>query len=119
MLLLGVILLIGSDLVLAVASSPLIVFIGAALWGLHMALTQGLLSKLVADTTPTELRGTGFGIFNLISGIALLLASVIAGALWNSLGAWATFLAGAAIAAVAASGLLVAARTRTSGARFH
>jgi MFS family permease len=116
MLLLGIVLLIAADLVLAVASSPLIVLAGAALWGLHMALTQGLLSKLVADTTPIELRGTGFGIFNLISGGALLLASVIAGALWSSLGAWATFLAGAAIAAVAATGLLVAVQVRTSGA---
>jgi MFS family permease len=114
MLLLGFVLLIGSDLVLAVASSALLVFVGAALWGFHMALTQGLLAKLVADTTPADLRGTGFGVFNLVSGGALLLASVIAGALWASLGAWATFLAGAVFAAVAAAGLLAAARVRAS-----
>jgi MFS family permease len=77
-----------------------------------MAFTQGLLSKLVADTVPAELRGTGFGIFNLVSGGALLLASVIAGALWSSLGPSVTFLAGAAFAAMAAIGLLVAVRQR-------
>ena len=110
LLLIGLVLLIAADFVLAFAASPLIVFAGAALWGLHMAFTQGLLSKLVADTTPAELRGTGFGIFNLVSGIALLLASAIAGALWNSFGASATFLAGAGFATIAASGLLVTAR---------
>ena len=116
MLLFGLVLLIGSDLILAVATSPLILFGGAALWGLHMALTQGLFSKLVADSTPPELLGTGFGIFNLTSGGALLLASVIAGALWSSFGASATFLAGAAFASVAAAGLLTAARVRKSRA---
>jgi MFS family permease len=84
------------------------VFAGAALWGLHMAFTQGLLSKLVADTAPVALLGTGFGIFNLVSGGALLLASVIAGALWSSFGPAATFLAGALFAMVAAIGLLAA-----------
>jgi MFS family permease len=96
--------------VLALAGSPLIVFAGAALWGLHMAFTQGLLSKLVADTAPAELLGTGFGIFNLVSGASLLLASVTAGLLWSAFGASATFLAGAAFAAVAAIGLLAAVR---------
>lgn len=106
LLLLGLALLIGADLVLAFASSALFAFAGAALWGLHMALTQGLLSKLVADTSPPELRGTAFGLFNLVSGGALLLASVIAGALWSMYGAAATFLAGAGFAAVTAIGLL-------------
>ncbi|RPI37534.1 MAG: MFS transporter [Nitrospiraceae bacterium] len=110
LLLFGLALLIAADIVLAFATTPLIVFAGAALWGLHMAFTQGLLSKLVADTAPAELCGTGFGIFNLVSGIALLLASVIAGSLWNSLGASATFLAGAGFAAVAAIGLLISVR---------
>jgi predicted phage tail protein len=77
-----------------------------------MALTQGLLSKLVADTVPANLVATGFGIFNLVSGGALLLASVIAGTLWSSLGPSATFLAGAAFAAVAAVGLLAGVRYR-------
>jgi len=106
LLLVGLALLIVADLALASAASPPLVFVGAALWGAHMALTQGLLSKLVADTAPAELRGTAFGVFNLISGGALLLASVIAGALWSAVGASATFLAGAAFAAVTAVGLL-------------
>jgi MFS family permease len=110
LLLIGLALLITADMVLAFAASPLPVFAGAALWGLHMAFTQGLLSKLVADTAPAMLRGTGFGIFNLVSGVALLLASAIAGALWNSLGASATFLAGACFATVAATGLLITVR---------
>jgi MFS family permease len=106
LLLLGLTLLIAADLVLALATSPLVVFAGAALWGLHMAFTQGLLSKLIAETAPADLLGTAFGIFNLVSGGALLLASVIAGSLWSSLGAPATFLTGAAFAAVTAIGLL-------------
>jgi MFS family permease len=110
LLLFGLALLIAADFVLAFASSPLLVFAGAALWGLHMALTQGLLSKLVADAAPAELLGTAFGIFHLVSGVAMLLASVIAGALWHAIGAGATFLAGAAFAGLAAIGLLVVAR---------
>jgi len=106
LLFLGLVLLIAADVVLAFAVSPLIVFAGAALWGLHMAFTQGLLSKLVADTTPAELIGTGFGIFNLVSGGALLFASIIAGFLWGSFGASATFLASAVFAAMAAIGLV-------------
>jgi MFS family permease len=120
LLLAGLTLLIAADLVLAVAAAPLLALVGAAVWGAHMALTQGLLSKLVADTAPAELRGTAFGLFNLVSGRALLLASVVAGALWSALGAPATFLAGAAFAAVAAIGLLAyritpQATTRGSG----
>jgi len=106
LLLAGLGLLIAADLALAAAASPLLAFVGAALWGAHMAFTQGLLSKLVADIAPAELRGTAFGVFNLVSGGALLLASVIAGVLWSALGAPATFLAGAAFAGVAAIGLL-------------
>jgi MFS family permease len=112
LLLVGLGLLIAADILLAFASSPLLVLIGAALWGLHMAFTQGLLSKLVADTTPAELLGTGFGIFHLVSGGALLLASVIAGSLWSAYGAAATFQAGALFALVAAIGLLAAMRRR-------
>ena len=106
LMLLGLAFLIAADLVLAFASSPLLVFAGASLWGLHMAFTQGLLTKLVADTAPADLRGTGFGIFNLVSGGALLLASMIAGALWTTLGPSATFLAGAVFASIAVVGLL-------------
>lgn len=108
LLLSGLALLIAADLVLAFASSPLTVFIGAALWGLHMAFTQGLLSKLVADTAPSDLLGSAFGVFNLVSGGALLLASIIAGSLWSAAGPAATFLAGAVFASVAATGLLLA-----------
>jgi MFS family permease len=71
-----------------------------------MGITQGLLSKLVADEAPPELRGTAFGVFNLICGVAMLLASVVAGVLWSRFGASATFLTGAAFAAVAAVSLL-------------
>jgi MFS family permease len=84
--------------------------IGIALWGLHMGLTQGLLASLVADHAPEQLRGTAFGMFNLVTGIATLLASVIAGALWDSVGPTGTFLAGAAFTAVALVGLPVTKR---------
>ncbi|MGB2869508.1 MAG: MFS transporter [Bacteroidota bacterium] len=107
LLLVGLLLLVVSDLVLAAAQGAIMSFVGAALWGLHMALTQGLLAKLVADTAPEELLGTAFGVFNLVSGVALMLASVIAGALWNSYGPSATFLAGAAFSTVAAFGVLL------------
>ncbi len=106
LLIAGLAALIAADAVLASANSPTQVLLGAALWGLHMALTQGLLSALVAETAPSELRGTAFGIFNLFSGAALLLASIIAGALWTAYGASATFLAGAVFAAMATIGLL-------------
>ncbi len=107
LLLFGLLFLIAADLVLAFATSALLVLTGSVLWGLHMALTQGLLSKLVADSAPEKLRGTAFGLFHLISGVALLLASVIAGAMWQVYGAPATFFAGAVFAAVTACGLLV------------
>jgi MFS family permease len=112
----GLLVLIAADVALASAGGPLIVFAGAALWGLHMGLTQGLLSKLVADTVPANIVGTGFGIFNLVSGGSLLLASVIAGALWTTVGPSATFLAGAAFSAVSAIGLLVSVRPRRTDA---
>jgi MFS family permease len=114
LLLIGLALLIGADVVLAAGRDALTVLAGAALWGLHMAFTQGLLSKLVADTVPAELRGTAFGLFNLASGGALLLASVIAGALWSAIGPSATFLAGAGFAAVAAIGLTTLRRRKTA-----
>lgn len=106
LLMIGLALLVAADVALALAQGAAAVFAGAALWGLHMAFTQGLLSKLVADTVPAELRGTGFGIFNLVVGGALLLASVIAGALWSAFGPSATFLAGAGFAIAAAIGLM-------------
>lgn len=90
----GLVVLIAADLVLAHAANQATVFLGVALWGLHMGLTQGLLAKLVADTAPLDLRGTAFGFFNLLSGFALLLSSVLAGLLWDSFGASYTFYAG-------------------------
>lgn len=106
LLMAGLALLIAADLVLALAPGFAGLGLGIALWGLHMGLTQGLLSALVAEAVPAELRGTAFGMFNLVTGGALLLASVIAGALWQGLGSEATFLAGAGFAMVAALGLL-------------
>ena len=107
LLAIGLAILVAADLVFAAAATPLHVFVGAALWGLHMGFTQGLLSAIVADAAPPILRGTAFGIFNLVGGASLLLASVIAGALWSALGASATFIAGAAFAAVAGVSLFV------------
>jgi MFS family permease len=114
LLLFGLVVLVLADLVLALAVTPWQVFTGAALWGLHMGLTQGLFSKLVADNAPAELRGTAFGIFNLVSGVALLLASVVAGSLWELVGPSATFIAGAAFAAIAAIGIITRERPRAA-----
>lgn len=97
----GLLLLIAADLVLAWADSIPLVLLGSAVWGLHMGFSQGVLAAMVADTTPAELKGTAFGLFNLLSGIALLLASVGAGWLWQTYGAAMTFQAGAGLAAAA------------------
>lgn len=99
LLLLGLALLIAADLLLALSAGLVAVFAGILLWGAHMALTQGLLAKLVADHAPERLRGSAFGLFNLAGGLALLFASVIAGLLWDAVGPHATFLAGAGLAA--------------------
>jgi predicted MFS family arabinose efflux permease len=98
----GAALLIGADLVLAFGASIVAAGIGIALWGLHMGFTQGLLAALVADTARDEQRGTAFGVFNLVTGLALLAASVLAGVLWDRGGPELTFLAGAALTAAAA-----------------
>lgn len=105
LLVLGLVLLVFADLVLAFSTGIVALGIGVALWGLHMGFTQGLLATLIAETAPVELRGTAFGMFNLVTGIALLLASVIAGALWDVAGPQATFLAGAALSALTIAGL--------------
>lgn len=107
MLVSGLAVLIAADLVLAKASTPAVALVGAAIWGLHMALTQGLFAKLVADAAPDYLRGTAFGMFNLVSGVALLLASVIAGGLWSLFGPAITFFAGAGFAGLALAGLVI------------
>ena len=82
----GIMLLIVADLVLAWAGSPSIVLVGVALWGLHMGCTQGILAAMIAEVTPPELKGTAFGLFNLASGLCMLLASLIAGGLWEAYG---------------------------------
>jgi MFS family permease len=106
-LIFGIMVLIAADLFLAINGSLWSVGVGVVLWGLHMAFTQGLLASLVADTAPPELRGTGFGVFNLASGLALLVASLVAGYLWDVVGQASTFVAGALIAALTLGGLLV------------
>ena len=110
----GMLALIASDLVLARVATPLGALVGAGIWGLHMALTQGLLSALVAATAPADLRGTAFGVYNLGCGVALLAASALAGALWDFLGPAFTFYAGAALTALAALAWLVTRRTLPS-----
>jgi MFS family permease len=106
MLIWGLLILVIADLILAMAAAPWTAMIGTALWGLHMGLTQGLLSKLVADNVSADVRGSAFGIFNLLNGVALLLASVIAGTLWSVFGAPATFFGGVVFAAVPLLALL-------------
>jgi len=91
----SLILLTLADLVLAQAQSALMVMCGAALWGLHMGFSQGILATMVANTTVPELKGTAFGLFNFVTGLFMLLASVIAGWLWDNHGAETTFYAGA------------------------
>jgi MFS family permease len=107
LLLLGLLALILADLLLAYGLSLRAVFLGIGLWGLHMGLTQGVLAALIAATAPERLRGTAFGLFGLITGLAALLASVLAGLLWDRIGAQATFLAGAAFAAAALAAFLL------------
>ncbi len=94
LLAIGLVLLIGADLLLALDNRGPMLWGGIVLWGLHMAMTQGLLATMVADTAVLELRATAFGIFNLISGLAMLVASALAGLLWDLWGAPAAFLAG-------------------------
>ena len=102
--------LIVSDIVLALAPNLWAVMAGVALWGLHMGMTQGLLAALVADTAPEASRGTAFGIFHLVTGIALLAASLVAGILWDWIGPSATFFCGAALTAAGLAGFLALGR---------
>ncbi|VVD82999.1 MFS transporter [Pandoraea terrigena] len=95
LLIAGLVMLFASDIVLAHGTHWTVLLIGVALWGLHMGMTQGLLATMVAHTAPAQLRGTAFGIFNLVSGVVTLGSSVIAGMLWDRVGAMATFYAGA------------------------
>jgi len=114
LLMVGLGLLIAADLALAFAPGLGGIACGVVLWGLHMGFTQGLLAALVADAVPAELRGTAYGMFNLVTGLAMLAASVIAGALWDWVGPAWTFLAGAAFAAATIAGL-VPVRRRLDG----
>jgi MFS family permease len=79
--------------------------LGAAVWGVHMGATQGLLSTIIADTVPADLRGTAFGFYSLVTGAAFLAASVVAGLLWTAVGSTATFVAGAVFAGAAITGV--------------
>ena len=102
----GLVMLIASDIVLALNMHWLGLMFGIILWGIHMGMTQGLLTTMVADHAPKNLLGTAFGIFNLASGLAMLVASLVAGYLWDQMGAETTFLAGATFAGLALMGLL-------------
>jgi MFS family permease len=101
----GLAALIAADVVLANAQSGAVLFAGAALWGVHMGLTQGLLAALIAASAPADLRGTAFGVFNLVTGVALLIASALAGWLWTAFGPSFTFYAGAVFTVIAGIGL--------------
>jgi MFS family permease len=107
----GLVALIVADLILAYAGSVNAVLVGTAVWGVHMGLTQGVLAALVAQTAPSDLRGTAFGLFNLVSGFALLAASALAGWLWSMHGPKLTFLAGAAFTALSLLGLWLRPRS--------
>jgi MFS family permease len=111
MLALGLVVLIAADLVLAADDHWLTVLVGVALWGVHMGMTQGLLATMVAGTAPADLRGTAYGVFNLMGGIAMLVASVVAGLLWDQIGASFTFYAGAGFCAIALIGLAAKSRS--------
>ena len=103
----GLLVLVASDLVLAGNNGWMPLVIGIVLWGIHMGMTQGLLSTMVANTAPVDLRGTAFGFFNLLSGLALLVASALAGWLWDQFGPAFTFYGGAAMASLAMVSLLI------------
>ncbi len=106
----GYLVLVLADVVLALAGDAATVLAGAVLWGVHMGMTQGILAALVADTAPSHLRGTAFGVFHMVGGLCLLLASVIAGALWQAIGPEATFGIGAAAATLCIPAILLLPR---------
>ncbi|TKB28503.1 MFS transporter [Desulfopila sp. IMCC35006] len=107
LLALGLMILIAADLILAMSGHWSLILAGVALWGIHMGMTQGLLVTMVADAAPIDLRGTAFGFFNLVSGLAMLPASLVAGALWEHFGAFYTFSTGALFCLVALAGLVI------------
>ncbi len=105
LLMLGLLVLIAADLVLASGNHWSVVLVGVMLWGLHLGMTQGLLATMIADVAPEDLRGTAYGCFNLVSGIAMLAASALAGLMWDRLGAAFTFYTGAVFCALTLAGL--------------
>ncbi len=114
LLVLGLMVLTVADLILASSNHWGVVLVGVALWGVHMGITQGLLATMVADTAPADLRGTAYGFFNLMSGLAMLIASGLAGLLWDRLGASFTFYAGAVFCMIALLGLALL-KSRSDG----
>lgn len=110
----GLAVLIAADVILAVSDSLAMVFLGVALWGVHMGATQGLLATMVADTAPADMRGTAFGFFNLLSGLTMLIASILAGLLWDRLGPSFTFYAGALFCGLGLFGMMLMPRARLS-----
>ena len=115
LLALGLIVLIAADLVLAQSNHWSTLLAGVALWGIHMGMTQGLLAAMVADTAPADLRGTAYGFFNLMSGLAMLVASGLAGFVWDRFGAAMTFYTGAAFCLLALAGLACQPARPTTG----
>jgi MFS family permease len=113
----GMIAMIAADLVLALWPTVPGAFVGVMLWGLHMGLSQGILLTMVAATAPEALRATAFGLFNLVSGVLLLIASVLAGQLWEHIDPGAPFLAGAAFAGLAVVWLSVKLSMRPNRAQ--
>jgi MFS family permease len=111
----GTLVLIAADLVLASGNDTTTLLVGIGLWGIHMGMTQGLLATMVADTAPADLRGTAFGMFNLVSGLALLVASGLAGWLWDTYGASATFQGGAVFAVLVLVGLALRPSNKNKG----
>jgi MFS family permease len=97
----GLVVLVAADVVIALSGSLAVTAMGVALWGLHMGMTQGVLAAMIAASAPEALRGTAFGMFNLIAGVAMLLASVVAGLLWDNFGSAVTFFGGAVFAIAA------------------
>lgn len=111
----GLVVLMAADLLLAVGSHWSVIMLGVLLWGIHLGATQGLLATMVADTVPADLRGTAYGFFNLVAGVTMLLASVLAGLLWDRLGAAATFYGGAGLCLLALLVLQVSVAARKAG----
>jgi MFS family permease len=106
LLVVGMAMIIGADAILAIGVNLSAMFAGIALWGLHMGFTQGIFAALVADTAPAELRGSGFGVFNFVSGVIAIFSSLLAGALWGWYGPAVTFVVGGVFSAAALAGLV-------------